>query len=328
MMVPPMSRDLETMSLAELVELKEQISKTLVRRFQRQVTLVFTDIVGSTVYFERLGDAAGKALVERHHRLLAEAMKGTDGRVVDTAGDGAFCVFSEVEDAARALIRFQEAIDASNAQLPVKERLSVRAGLHWGPALMDGPGVSGDAVNYAARVSSVADGGQIFVSKAVVDRLPPTLKLRCVAQGERSLKGVSESVKLYSLMWLDPRNFPGMVRNCATDESFSVPLQTKVRFGRLAEFQDGVANEVVLSHPDDEMRRRVSRWHFELHRTPDGFRFHQLAATASRVDGVEVSKGETVPLRPDSQVEVAGVLELRFTPMTALQGDETQLPED
>ena len=327
-MLGPVSQDLESMSLAELLSLQEQISKTLVRRFQRKLALLFTDVVGSTAYFERFGDAAGKALVERHHRLLAEAMQGTDGRVVDTAGDGAFCVFSEVDDAARSMIRFQEAIDASNADLPTTQRLAVRTGFHWGPALVDGPGVSGDAVNYAARVSSVAEDGQIFSSKAAFERLHPQLKVRGIAQPKRTLKGVSGQVQIFSLMWLDPRNFPGLVRNGSTGETVPVPLLAKVRFGRLAKFQEGVANEVVLDHADEKQRRCISRWQFELHRTPEGFRFQQLSASPSRVDGVEVPKGGTALLRPDSRVDVGGFLELTFTPMTALQGDETRQPED
>lgn len=325
-MAAAMSHDLESMTLPQLLALQEKITRTLVRRFHQEVTLVFTDVVGSTAYFERHGDAAGKALVQRHHRLLEEAMRGTDGRVVDTAGDGAFCVFGGVDAAAASLIRFQAAIDASNAELPEAQRLRVRTGLHWGPALVDGKGVSGDAVNYAARVSSAADGGQIFVSQQAVHRLPPHLKARCISQPARSLKGISGPVELHLLMWLDPQHFPGLVRNSATDQATTVPLLPTVRFGRLAETQGVVANEVVLSHPEDEKRRCISRWQFQLERTPTGFLFRQLSGTGGRVDGVPVEKDATVPLRPDSVVEVAGVLELYFTPLVDLLEDVTHMP--
>lgn len=304
--------DLDRMSLEDLLLLQEEISRTLVRRFQRDVALVFTDVVGSTQYFERYGDAAGKALVQRSHGLLAEAMDGTDGRVVDTAGDGAFCVFGEAEVAAKSLIDFQNRIARTNEKMPENQRLGVRTGLHWGPALIDGPSVSGDSVNYAARVANAAGGDDIFVSEAAAMRLPPHLRFRCHRLPPTELKGVSGQVRMYSLMWLDPERFPDMVQIVETGQQLPVPMQARIRFGRLDRFQGDVANEIVLRHPDPEKARFVSRWHFELERTVEGYQLNQLSRTPVQVDGNQVEKGESVSIRANTQVVVAGVLTLQF----------------
>ncbi len=304
--------DLDTMSLEDILLLQDEISRTLVRRFQREIALVFTDVVGSTQYFERYGDAAGKALVQRSHALLTEAMAGTDGRVVDTAGDGAFCVFGEAETAARVLIDFQNQIARTNTALPENQRLSVRTGVHWGPALLDGPSVSGDSVNYAARVASAAGGDDIFVSEAAAMRLPPHLRFRCHRLPPTELKGVSGQVRMYSLMWLDPERFPDLVQIVETGQQLAVPMQARIRFGRLDRFQGDVANEIVLRHPDPEKARFVSRWHFELERTVEGYTLNQISRTPVQVDGTQLDKGGSVPITANSVVVVAGVLTLQF----------------
>ena len=150
--------DFERMSLQEFAALKQEIERTIKRRFERRIALVFTDVVGSTAFFEHYGDAAGRALIERHHRLLDAALAPVGGRVVDTAGDGAFVVVDDVPRAAAALIAFQSGIARDNASMPQHEALRVRTGLHWGPALVDREVVSGDAVNFAARIANTAAG--------------------------------------------------------------------------------------------------------------------------------------------------------------------------
>ncbi len=304
--------DLDRLSLQDLLALQEDIARTLVRRFQREVALVFTDVVGSTRYFERHGDAAGKALIQRSRDLFAECLDGTAGRVVDTAGDGVFTVFPDADEAARVLVAYQQRIARSNEALPEPQRLAVRSGLHWGPALVDGESVSGDAVNFAARVAGAAGGDDLFVSEAALARLSPELRVRCRRLPPVELKGVSGDVVLHSLMWLDPDRFPDAVHIRETGEVVELPMQGRIRFGRLDRYQGDVANEVVLHHPDPDKARAVSRWHFELVRTVDGYRLVQLSRVPVVVDGRAVHKGEVVPLEPTSRVEVAGVLTLEF----------------
>ena len=66
--------DFETMSLGDFIRHQDRVARELKRRFERDVALMFTDVVGSTAYFERHGDAAGRALVQRHLDLLEVAL--------------------------------------------------------------------------------------------------------------------------------------------------------------------------------------------------------------------------------------------------------------
>ena len=143
-------------------------------------------------------------------------------------------------------------------------------------------------------------------------RLPPHLRFRCHRLPPTELKGVSGQVRMYSLMWLDPERFPDTVQIVETGQVLPVPMQARIRFGRLDRFQGDVANEIVLRHPDPEKARFVSRWHFELERTFQGYRLVQISRTPVQVDGRSVEKGQSVPIVATGKVAVAGVLTLQF----------------
>ena len=100
-----MDLDLEHLGLTEIIRLQNRLSEILRRRFTRSLALCFTDIVGSTAYFARFGDEAGRRLQQRHFDLLERAIGAGGGRVIDTAGDGAFSCFPSVEAGAGALER-------------------------------------------------------------------------------------------------------------------------------------------------------------------------------------------------------------------------------
>src|SRR5207244_1819124 len=122
----------------------------------RHLALCFTDIVGSTPYVTRFGDEAGLRLHQRHLDALRRAIAPQHGRIVDTAGDGAFSCFPTIQAAGTALCDFFRLLCEDNYLRPSQEELSVRCGLHWGEVLTDGEVVSGEAVNLCSRVGQVA----------------------------------------------------------------------------------------------------------------------------------------------------------------------------
>src|SRR5437868_11862147 len=144
-----------------MIQLQTRLGEALKRRFEKRLCLCFSDVVGSTPYFARFGDAAGRGLQQRHLDLLGQALAGHGGRIVDTAGDGAFTVFAGVEQAAESFIALENLASAQNAGYAREHQLAVRIGLHYGPALTDGVAVTGDSVNYAARVASSGGPGEI-----------------------------------------------------------------------------------------------------------------------------------------------------------------------
>jgi basic membrane protein A len=124
-------------------------------------TLLFTDIVGSTVVAEEMGDRRWRELLARHNRILRDALKEFGGRELDSAGDGLFARF----DSTAAAIR-----SACSAQDAVRELgVEIRAGVHIGECeLLDGK-LSGINVHVAARTMGKATAGQVLVTANVRD---------------------------------------------------------------------------------------------------------------------------------------------------------------
>jgi hypothetical protein len=199
-----------------------------------------------------------------------------------------------------------------NAGRARAHHLTVRIGMHWGSVLTDGQDVTGDAVHVAARVSKVAEPGTVLLTQQVFRELDPDLRLFCRVAGARELKGVAERHELLELDWRDPRAFPRRVVIEESRTELALPQQDVVAFGRLAEHDGMPANDIVLNHPRPELARRISRWHFELHRQPDGLMLRALSNDSTSLDGVPVVCGEVVPVRAGAVIRVADTLTVRL----------------
>ncbi len=314
--------DLESITLTGMIQLQTALGEALKRRFEKQLCLCFSDVVGSTPYFARFGDAAGRGLQQRHFDVLAQALAKHGGRVVDTAGDGAFAVFPSAEIAADACITIENLISAQNASYAREHQLIIRIGLHWGPALTDGAAVTGDSVNFAARVANSGGPGEIRLSKAAYRELSTDKRLRCKGLDPVLLKGVAEPQELMVLEWRDRSAFPSRARVLETGEEISLPPQDTITFGRLRERNGIIANDVVLSLPDPEQSKMVSRWHFELRRNPAGLILRSVTDQTTEVDGRPLPKGAEIPIKPGSTVKLAKVMTLEFL------GDSSLRPPD
>jgi class 3 adenylate cyclase len=162
------------------------------------VTLLFTDIEGSTRLLQELGDGYVR-LLEDHHRLLRQAFAETDGHEVDTQGDAFFVAYRRAKDAVAGAVAAQRTL-ASHAW-PKGADVRVRMGIHTGEPTVGADRYVGLGVHKAARICSAAHGGQILLSGAtcgvVQDDLPAGAGLRDL--GERRLKDVDRPERLHQL---------------------------------------------------------------------------------------------------------------------------------
>jgi class 3 adenylate cyclase len=305
--------DLETMSLTEMIRLRELISEVLLRRFERNLALAFTDVVGSTAYFAEFGDEAGRGLMQRHYDALAHVLPRHEGRVVDTAGDGAFTCFPSADQALAALSDLQHHIREQNVARPPQHHLSIRAGVHWGPVITDGNVVTGDAVNTCARVTSTAAPTEIRLTKAAFMVLSSTHRSRCVVLAPAELKGIPRPVEMMLYKWYTQAELPTWAVVQETGERIKLPTKPAISFGRIREHEGNIANDVVLlpANPDDQVR--ISRWQFELRQQLDGMHLSALSDQITEVDGVLVARGSTAPVKVGTIIRLAGgVMSLRL----------------
>ncbi|MBN2497777.1 MAG: protein kinase [Deltaproteobacteria bacterium] len=172
------------------------------RSKMERCTILFSDIVGITTFFDTYGDVAGRRRIERHNEALFPVVRTHSGTVLKTIGDAIMASFPDEDDAVDAAIGMQKALDAYNDRCTrAEDQIFVRIGINTGEAIVEYGDVFGDAVNVAARVSSKAEGDQILISEATYDLMT---RNRDITQfhSQVELKGKTATFKLYQVDWL------------------------------------------------------------------------------------------------------------------------------
>lgn len=163
------------------------------------ITLLFTDIEGSTHLLQQLGERYAELLTECRN-LLSTAFDTYGGHEVDTQGDAMFFVFTHANDAVLAAVGAQR--ELANHSWPDDVAVRVRMGLHTGEPSRLAEGYMGLDVHYAARIMSSAYGGQVLLSHTTRDLvehdLPEGVSLHDL--GEHHLKDLERSITLYQLV--------------------------------------------------------------------------------------------------------------------------------
>jgi predicted ATPase/class 3 adenylate cyclase len=172
------------------------------------VTLLFTDIEGSTRLLERLGDRYVQILAA-HQELLRAAFDEHHGREVGTEGDAFFVAFAKASDAVAAVVAAQRAL--AGHSWPDGVVLGVRMGLHTGEPVIVGRDYAGLDVHRAARISSAGHGGQTLFSQPTRELLghdlPAGVGLRDL--GEHRLRDLTDPQRLFQLVIAGlPADFP------------------------------------------------------------------------------------------------------------------------
>jgi len=203
------------------------------------VTFLFTDIEGSTQLWERHPEAMQAALA-RHDVLLREAVEANQGTIIKTTGDGLHGVFASATDAVSAVLAGQRALQAE--LWPAATPLHVRMALYTGEATLRAGDYYGTAVNRAARLMSVASGGQSLISQAtaavIQDHLPPQAGL--LDLGEHRLKDLVRPERVFQLVAPDlPADFPRLKSLNAFPHNLPVQLTSFVgRENEIAEARE------------------------------------------------------------------------------------------
>src|SRR5688572_9672816 len=164
---------------------------------QRTVTLLFTDIEGSTKLWEAFGDGMRQAL-PKHDQMVKRAVEDHGGSVFKTVGDGFYCVFQSPNDAVDAAIVIQKSMHSAEWPVP---NLRVRCAVHTGTVEARGGDYFGIALSRTARMLSAGYGGQTLLSeatRALVHRdLPPDTWL--YDHGPQRLKDLEGAENLFEL---------------------------------------------------------------------------------------------------------------------------------
>jgi len=185
--------------LLELARADASYLKEL-EKLRRAITVMFTDIKGSTAYFEKYGDAAGLLMVHQCNDALRRVVESRQGRVIKTIGDGMMAAFSECPHAVEAALEMQTSLAQVNSLRPESDRVAIRIGLHYDTGIVRKDDIFGDVVNVASRVESVAAPGQIVISDTLYEQVRQSgFEIREL--GRFLLKGKTHERTLYEAVW-------------------------------------------------------------------------------------------------------------------------------
>jgi class 3 adenylate cyclase len=170
------------------------------------LTILFTDLEGSTALYDRVGDLVAFDLVRDHFAALLTSIAAEGGAVVKTIGDAVMATFPTPDQAMRAALRMRAAMRELNEAVG-REDLALNIGLHGGPCLAvmldERQDYFGQTVNVASRVQGLADPSAILATKSIVEsanvgRILAEAGFTTTAR-QSSLRGVSEAVTVYEI---------------------------------------------------------------------------------------------------------------------------------
>lgn len=208
------SRAVTAHYLATVSEFRALFSKDLLKRGTplkvSRVSLLFTDLTGSTALYASVGDAAAFRFVDDHFDVLREAIAASGGTVVKTMGDAVMAAFADDASCAKAAFACLTAFDAFRRQSPHAEATDLKLGIHGGPCyVVTANGTLdffGQTVNLTARLQALAESGELVAQSETLARLPAELRAGMTASEPflARVKGVAQPLSLVRLRLKPP----------------------------------------------------------------------------------------------------------------------------
>jgi adenylate cyclase len=242
----------------------------------RQTTVLFADVSGSTKLYETVGDAAAHAAIALCVEKLRAAAERSGGRLVKTIGDEVMVLFANPGTAVMAAARMQMAMEDLPAVGTIK--LGLRVGFNAGPVIQRDDDVFGDTVNLASRLVDQAGKGQIITSAETAAQLGPVFRSWLRPLYAIQVKGKSEEVALTEIVWRVDQNTTNIVGSSPQPRPGRSVLRLKYRGQETVRRREtesitlGRGDDCGLTVPDGHasrqhctIERRLDRWVLKDH---------------------------------------------------------------
>jgi class 3 adenylate cyclase len=165
------------------------------------VTVLFTDVVGSTDLTTSRGDEAAQEIMRAQRDLTRQKVEEHAGHEVKGLGDGFMVAFASARKAVACAVGIQQALEEHNRSQPLDEQVLIRIGMNTGEVIQEEADLFGETVNAAARIAAKAKGSQILISEAVKVVLGRSPDVELVDRGRFRLKGFPERWRLFEVVW-------------------------------------------------------------------------------------------------------------------------------
>lgn len=198
----------------ELLRMIATAEEKIATEHTQDAVVMITDMKSFSKMTEEEGSVVTAKAIQRHRDLLIPVIESNHGRGKSTGGDGLVASFATPDDALRAAAAMQCTLDKHNLARPHERDITIRVGIASGEVVLDKGGrpFIGAGLNLAARVMSLGDGGQIMVTRQVIEA-GGLANVKSHSHGEFSLKNIAEPVEVFEVLWRDgqdPRDPRGM----------------------------------------------------------------------------------------------------------------------
>lgn len=197
----PGSMAAEDADVDELLRLISTAEEKLASQHTTNRVVMITDMKAFSRMTEEDGSVITAKAIQKHRDLLLPVIQRFGGHGKSTGGDGLVAAFDSPAGALQAAVEMQRTLEAHNASHPAEREMTVRIGIADGEVVLDKGGrpFIGAALNLAARVMSLADGGQAFATAEVAAKAGPVVKTSPL--GEFELKNIAKPVAVVEVVW-------------------------------------------------------------------------------------------------------------------------------
>ena len=195
-----------------ILEERMRLEQSLHDQFSRTVTVMFTDIKGSTSFFESKGDIAGRTMIHLHNSLVIPLITENSGVLTKTIGDATMSVFDDPGNALKAAQGMQLRLREHNRGKIAEQQIHIRIGLNYGTGIVDDKDVFGDVVNVASRVEALASADEILVTDTLYREVKNSDEFIFRFFETVTVKGKSEAIRVYRLLWHEEELHLGKTR--------------------------------------------------------------------------------------------------------------------
>jgi class 3 adenylate cyclase len=200
----PRGMGAEDADVDELLRLIATAEDKIANQHTTHSVVMITDMKSFSRMTEEEGSFVTAKAVQRHRDLLLPVIESYHGRGKSTGGDGLIASFDSPEEAVCAARKMQQTLERHNAAHPREREILIRVGVADGEVVLDKGGrpFIGAALNLAARVMSLGDGGQILVTRDIASKTKAP-GVAMVSHGEFELKNIAKPVEVLEVLWRD-----------------------------------------------------------------------------------------------------------------------------
>jgi adenylate cyclase len=211
---------------------------------RKLAAIMFTDMAGYTALGQR-NESLSLALAEEQRKLLRPIFNRHHGKEIKTIGDAFLVEFSNALDAVRCAYDVQRASREFNISQPSDQRIILRIGLHLGDVVEYRGDISGDTVNIASRIQSLAEDGGVSLTRQVYDQIQNKFDLPLKSLGPKSLKNVSTPLEVYKMMLPWDKEHKNNGTKLDTSRVAVLPFANMSPDPNDSYFADGITEEII-----------------------------------------------------------------------------------